>query len=406
MVAFVFACGKADSPKPIEAAQASVQTQAVAAKPAPVITGAPVGGLKVVEEPGVTNAVPTGYSWDFGDVDPVEKPRVEHKLMLINGGDKPVTIDKVDTSCSCTAAVVGEGKTLPLTLAPGEKAPLKVGLNVLSLHSGVVRKSVRVFGPGGATPEIAVEVRAKVLDAMSVEPRVIEVGKLTAANAQPLRVTAKVDSRWLEPGQSLQVMNMCPSLVVVPGAKETVTSGTPAKSMVLSQFDVKLSPDAPMGLVSGSIVFQVRIPAKLAGGAGVTLTKTVNAPVTGEIVGSVRALPAIVLMGTMEPGKGANQNVLLAGATSDAISKATAQSSVPFVTATVKEGAPEGSAEVRPNQYPITADGKRLLGAKGTLVISVKPEAPNGYFRATITCTLASGQKLVVPVEGYVKPKA
>lgn len=81
----------------------------------------------------------------FGDMSPGET-RAE-TIRLVNTGDKPVTIDRVESTCRCAAGVIGE-----TTLAPGESTALSISLDATPhLESMTRRVDIRVKGYAQAT---------------------------------------------------------------------------------------------------------------------------------------------------------------------------------------------------------------------------------------------------------------
>ncbi len=76
-------------------------------------------------------------SFDFGDI--TQGDRVEHTFEFENGGDQPLILSNVLTTCGCTAS---EWPREPI--APGESASLKVTFNS-SGKMGVQNKVVTII---------------------------------------------------------------------------------------------------------------------------------------------------------------------------------------------------------------------------------------------------------------------
>jgi hypothetical protein len=74
--------------------------------------------------------------WDFGKVKAGDV--VTHEFIFKNGGDKPLKIINVATSCGCTASKIKKD-----LLAPDESTSLSVSFNSKS-YNGAVRQFVYV----------------------------------------------------------------------------------------------------------------------------------------------------------------------------------------------------------------------------------------------------------------------
>ena len=80
----------------------------------------------------------TEESYDFGRVK--EGPVLEYSFRFTNAGDKPLVIEKVQTSCGCTGATI-DGKT---EFGKGEEGEIKITFNTQG-REGPQEKHVTVF---------------------------------------------------------------------------------------------------------------------------------------------------------------------------------------------------------------------------------------------------------------------
>ena len=72
-------------------------------------------------------------SWDFGRV--LKGRSFEKTFTIKNVGDAPLVIDRITTTCGCTAVLLDEK-----TLKPGRSASLKVTFQTSGLQGKVERK--------------------------------------------------------------------------------------------------------------------------------------------------------------------------------------------------------------------------------------------------------------------------
>jgi hypothetical protein len=96
-------------------------------------------------------------SFDFGKALPGKTLRKEFTLR--NFGDAELVIEKVTTTCGCTAALTADNK-----LKPGASTLLRVTLETRS-YSGKLERQVLVRSNDPTTPLLQVQVSATVEDA-------------------------------------------------------------------------------------------------------------------------------------------------------------------------------------------------------------------------------------------------
>lgn len=95
------------------------------------------------------------YKWDFGNVK--EGTLVSHIFKFENKGDGELIIEKVETSCGCTAALLSQKK-----LNPGEKGEIRVTFNSRG-YEGMVTKLVFVRTNDPKNSFIQLKIKANVL---------------------------------------------------------------------------------------------------------------------------------------------------------------------------------------------------------------------------------------------------
>lgn len=95
---------------------------------------------------------------------------------LHNGGDSVLIIDKVRSSCGCTAAMMSEKE-----VQPGTDAQLRVHFN--SKHfSGQVVKRVVVMSNDPSNQQRQFTLRANIVAELTAEPSYLSLGKIEAGD--------------------------------------------------------------------------------------------------------------------------------------------------------------------------------------------------------------------------------
>ena len=156
---------------------------------------------------------------DFGRL--TEGSKTEHTFRFQNTGDQPLIINKVRSSCGCTAALLSSDR-----LAPGEWGELKTRFNSRGFQ-GTVNKTVTLYSNDPEQPTTKFRLHAKVLKELFVQPKRLRFssGKTKASfsatiqlrndGSTPLflsqlkttsdELKAELSDPRLEPGQSTEI---------------------------------------------------------------------------------------------------------------------------------------------------------------------------------------------------------
>lgn len=110
--------------------------------------------------------------FDFGEVFQGEK--VPHVFTFTNAGDEVLKIDRVRSSCGCTAVLVSEK-----TIAPGESGEIKTNFDSARFR-GDVTKTIYVYNNDPARPTKKLYIKGTVLEKLAVEPSQINFGHVNA----------------------------------------------------------------------------------------------------------------------------------------------------------------------------------------------------------------------------------
>ncbi len=120
-----------------------------------LLAGLPARGAQAPAAPEPAPLIrvePAGF--DFGKALPRRTLRKEFTLR--NAGERTLVIEKVTTTCGCTAAIAGE-----TSLAPGRTTPLSVSLETRD-YKGRVERRVLVRSNDPKTPLLELTVAATV----------------------------------------------------------------------------------------------------------------------------------------------------------------------------------------------------------------------------------------------------
>lgn len=110
--------------------------------------------------------------FDFGEVFQGEK--VRHVFEFVNKGDETLRIDRVRSSCGCTAVLVSE-KSIP----PGAKGEIQANFDSTRFR-GAVSKTIYLYSNDPVRPTMQFQIKGKVLETVVVEPAQLNFGKVKA----------------------------------------------------------------------------------------------------------------------------------------------------------------------------------------------------------------------------------
>lgn len=110
--------------------------------------------------------------FDFGEVFQGEK--VLHVFEFVNEGDEILKIDRVTSSCGCTAVLVSE-KSIP----PGGKGELQANFDSTRFRDAV-SKTISLYSNDPVRPVMQFQIKGKVLETVAVVPSQINFGNVVA----------------------------------------------------------------------------------------------------------------------------------------------------------------------------------------------------------------------------------
>lgn len=109
--------------------------------------------------------------FDFGTV--YQGENVRHAFTFTNKGSAPLVIEKVSSSCGCTAALASAK-----SLAPGESGEIQASFDSTRFR-GSVSKTVYLYTNDPAQPMVQLQLRGNVREEVTIEPQQVHFGAVT-----------------------------------------------------------------------------------------------------------------------------------------------------------------------------------------------------------------------------------
>jgi hypothetical protein len=117
---------------------------------------------------------------DFGAI--LQGEIVRHRFAFSNTGDAPLNVEKVSSSCGCTAALASAK-----VLAPGESGEIQASFDSARFR-GAINKTVYLYTNDPARPMVQLQIKGTVREEVTLEPQLVNFGTVSPKRT----VTAKV----------------------------------------------------------------------------------------------------------------------------------------------------------------------------------------------------------------------
>ncbi len=371
----------------------------------------PFVGLRVAPSAQVHALAPNQAQHDFGTVSALDTPRLEQTFILSNSSPKPLVLDRLQTTCHCTAATiegVAAGAALP-TLAPGQRLTVRVTVSLVDLAAGSLLKSVLVYTQGDQRPAAVLTLTGKLRPAVTLSTTLLDFGQIQTGKSQALTLTVSLDARLTQDGVLPILASNNPDIQITPqpdiiarlkpgpksrpapGGRPSATGSTPP-GLRHRTYRIILTPST-VGPITGSLYF---VPSGQNPAAAAALT-TATVLLVGQATGDVAAQPQALSFGTARLGQGATRQLVLIGKTGATLASLRLSSASPWLSTRLKRNdlqalfpgvlAPSNDAASQTNQV---------------LEVTLSPNAPAGVLQSRIKVSLTNGQCLLIPVTAYV----
>ena len=295
--------------------------------------------------------------FDFGAVR--QGSQVDHRFTLKNTGVAPLKIERMHTSCGCTAAVIATD-----TIAPGAQTDLKFTFDTAGFQ-GPKMKTVRLYTNDPKQPSVVFTLQGDVKPDVELSVPRLHFGDIRHGQSPALQLTVSAP-----PGSDVRIQDVTTRSQYIDVKTEDLAGASGKK------ISVKLKNTLPVG------VFRDRIVVKTTSGNN----PVVNIPVVARVQGDLRLAPSSLSFG------------LLDGPLKQTVSQTVQienSSRTPVKVTSVESDNPAISAELIPLK-----DGKSV-GIKVTL-----REDLLGAFRARVKVITdnadADQRQLVLPVYGII----
>lgn len=330
---------------------------------------------------------------DFGEVSLLDRTRVEQTFTFKNDGASPLVLERLASPCGCLSSVVASPhKAAPTsrapspetalpTLNPGEETLIRVVVDLAPLPPGPVHKHVSLFAQGREQPVARFELVGTIVPAVTFTPALIDFGQVAADGSVSRTLIAVLDARLAASGALPPLVSSNPAVGIMPSPPTAATSKKPVPpndKTVTRTYTLTLTRGAPVGPVTGKISFA---PAA----ATAAILSRAAALLVGQVTGDVMAEPQTLALGLVSAGRGATGSIALKAKSQAALRDIVVTSASPWLT--TRRGI-----------------GRADQSSPETLEVVLSPRAPSGVLQTRLTVTLANGQRVIIPVNGYVQP--
>ena len=220
-------------------------------------------------------------NFDFGKIFKGEK--VEHIYKFENQGKDVLKIEKVNTSCGCTAAILSNK-----IIQPGETGEIKATFNSGS-YSGRVRKNITVFSNDSNSPQYRLTFAGEIIEEVAVTPKSINFASVYVGKeiAKTITVSSLTDL-------DLKIEKVSTS---VPFVNALVTG----KNEEGFSIEVTLKDTSEIKRFNGSISVETNSQRQ----------PKITIPFFGEVVGDITTYPEKIYYGNVAEGREVNQKLFV-----------------------------------------------------------------------------------------------
>jgi len=198
----------------------------------------------------------------FGEIFQGEK--VEYVFPFRNSGNAPLLIERVKSSCGCTAALVSASE-----LSPGAGGEVRAVFDS-ARFAGEVQKSIYLYSNDPLQPMVQFSLRGSIRQELTLTPPLVDLGELRAGASKEVRLV--LANQGDEPIALLGVDVLAPDL----SAELTATTILPGDTVELR---LKSMPGAERKRLNGYLLVKT----------GSSRVPELRIPVYGSVVGTVGA---------------------------------------------------------------------------------------------------------------------
>ncbi len=258
----------------------------------------------------LVNGKRASSSWSYGVVRAGDK--LEHEFALRNDSGLTIVVDRIQSSCACTSAVIGARASR--SVPAGGDVRIHVTLDTARVPSGSrpallsgshSSQRIWVYVKGDSVHAAALlELTGTISTGVAFDPPNIDFGHVSSkARAFKLvrvsfdRSLFSIDQTGLQaqPGSSIRILPAQPLNTNSPRAKST-------PRQVVRYYRIEMQPGSPAGILSGTISVVGLLSQALKQPSSASVT-AFTLPYTGEVDTIVQAVPSTVAFGIVRPTK-------------------------------------------------------------------------------------------------------
>jgi Protein of unknown function (DUF1573) len=184
----------------------------------PACAPLPDVGLVVVPEVGLRLTGRNQADFEFGKINSLDRPQVEHRFTFRNEAETPLVITNLETTCRCTTATVEEiaGKPAAVDafvhyLLPGQEMVVKLIVNLVRQPFGPMSHGAALLVSGNESPVARIHIIGEMEVPLTVSSSDMDFGQMKRGDNQSQPLTITLDRRLLS-GDTF------PSLVIQSGS--------------------------------------------------------------------------------------------------------------------------------------------------------------------------------------------
>lgn len=212
--------------------------------------------------------------YDFGEI--YRGNRAEHIFTFTNKGKSELNIEKVRSSCGCTAAIISSKK-----IAPNESGEIKVTFNSGS-YNGKVSKNVTVYSDDPDTPTYKVSISGTVVEEVSAKPERVDFSKVPFESGATRNISVKSEIDFKLKIKKIDSTN--------PNIEATFEKVKDKNEYIIA---VSLKKDTDYGRINGNILIYTNSKNQ----------EKLTIPVYGEVIGDISVYPPRISCGSVKQNK-------------------------------------------------------------------------------------------------------
>jgi hypothetical protein len=176
---------------------------------------------------------------DFGTI--LQGENVRHVFVFTNNGDTTLNVEKISSSCGCTAALASAKQ-----LAPGESGEVQTSFDSTRFR-GAVKKTVYLYTNDPAQPMIQMQLKGNVKEELTMTPQMVNFG--TVAPQKAVKASVSLVNQGDREVRLDGLGTTAPELVARMSATVVPPGGTVS-------VDLTLTPKPGQNRFSGYVLFK------------------------------------------------------------------------------------------------------------------------------------------------------